>query len=353
MCTEKSEPQGFMRLNAWVGERKLLHCTGFGKALLMHFRLPIRDRYRSAQASEGVPGRLRRVNVAAPKSSCSGGNRTTQVGNRRVLPSVAVLINYIDRGNLSIVCVTLMKDFGISPVSLGTLLSAFFWTYTLLQIPVGFVVDRFGLKWAYAAAFLLWSLGHRLLWALRHRSGRFWRSGCSWGVGESVAQPASLAYIRQNFDEDQQGLPSARHSPGMMIGPATGAFVGAAMLESIDWRSLFIYTGLGGVVWLIPWLWLMPQSSKAQTEATCRRCSQSSIRLVKIAEESYLLGYYARSILLFLFLVFLSDMATGVSGSDARTFISEDGGVHGSASYLHGDHFHDLGTRCRQNHCER
>ena len=36
MCTEKSEPQGFMRLNAWVGERKLLHCTGFGKALLMH-----------------------------------------------------------------------------------------------------------------------------------------------------------------------------------------------------------------------------------------------------------------------------------------------------------------------------
>lgn len=33
---EKSETSGFIRLNTWVGERKLLHCTAVGKALLMH-----------------------------------------------------------------------------------------------------------------------------------------------------------------------------------------------------------------------------------------------------------------------------------------------------------------------------
>src|SRR6476620_5622545 len=173
---------------------------------------------------------------------------------------VAVLINYVDRGNLSIVAVPLMKDFGISTVSLGTLVSAFFWTYTLLQIPVGFVVDRFGLKWAYAIAFLIWSLASAAV-GVASSFGQILTFRMLLGVGESVAQPASLAFIRQNFEEDKQGLPSAIYLAGMMIGPATGALVGAAMLESVGWRSLFIYTGLGGLVWLIPWIWLIPSSS--------------------------------------------------------------------------------------------
>jgi len=170
---------------------------------------------------------------------------------------LAVLVNYVDRGNLSIVAVPLMKEFGMSPVSLGTLLSAFFWTYTLLQIPVGFVVDRFGLKWAYAIAFLIWSISSAAV-GIASSFGQVLAFRLLLGVGESVAQPASLAYIRQNFEEDQQGLPSAVYLTGMMIGPAAGAFLGAALLQTLGWRELFIYTGLGGLLWLIPWLWLVP-----------------------------------------------------------------------------------------------
>src|ERR1051326_2844144 len=70
----------------------------------------------------------------------------------------AILVNYIDRGNLSIVAVPIMREFGASAARMGTLLSAFFWTYALLQVPTGYLVDRFGLKWTYAGAFLLWSL---------------------------------------------------------------------------------------------------------------------------------------------------------------------------------------------------
>ena len=174
---------------------------------------------------------------------------------------LAVLVNYVDRGNLSIVAVPLMTEFGMSPVSLGTLLSAFFWTYTLLQIPVGFVVDRFGLKWAYAIAFLLWSVASAAV-GIASSFGQVLAFRLLLGVGESVAQPASLAYIRQNFDEDQQGLPSAIYLSGMMIGPAVGAFLGAALLQTLGWRELFIYTGLGGLLWLLPWLWLVPARSE-------------------------------------------------------------------------------------------
>jgi DNA-binding IclR family transcriptional regulator len=47
---EKSEPKSFIRLNTWVGERKLLHCTGVGKALLMHLHpADIRKLFASVQ----------------------------------------------------------------------------------------------------------------------------------------------------------------------------------------------------------------------------------------------------------------------------------------------------------------
>jgi MFS transporter, ACS family, D-galactonate transporter len=49
---------------------------------------------------------------------------------------VAVLINYVDRGILSVVAVALMEELKITPAQMGGLLSAFFWTYTPMQVPV-------------------------------------------------------------------------------------------------------------------------------------------------------------------------------------------------------------------------
>ena len=69
-----------------------------------------------------------------------------------------IVISYIDRGNLSIAAPSIMRDFRIEPGTMGVLLSAFFWTYGAFQIPAGAVVDRFGIRRAYAVGFLVWSL---------------------------------------------------------------------------------------------------------------------------------------------------------------------------------------------------
>src|SRR4029077_7622520 len=74
-----------------------------------------------------------------------------------VLLFVSVLINYIDRSNLSIAAPLIKDELGISAWQLGKLLSAFFWTYALLQIPAGWLVDRFDVKWVFAAGFFVWS----------------------------------------------------------------------------------------------------------------------------------------------------------------------------------------------------
>src|SRR5579862_6393941 len=73
------------------------------------------------------------------------------------LLSLSVLINYIDRSNLSIAAPLLKSELGISNTELGTLLSAFFWTYALMQIPAGWLVDRFDVKFVFAAGFFVWS----------------------------------------------------------------------------------------------------------------------------------------------------------------------------------------------------
>src|SRR5438046_6692713 len=95
--------------------------------------------------------------TAAPDSprvalDVSHGRRWTIVW----LLFAASLINYFDRQTLSYALPFLAKDFNLDPVQQGVLSSAFFWSYALMQIPVGFVADRVNLRWLYAGAFALW-----------------------------------------------------------------------------------------------------------------------------------------------------------------------------------------------------
>ena len=71
---------------------------------------------------------------------------------------IVMCISFFDRGNLAVAAPILARKLGLSPWSLGVLLSAFFWTYALFQIVSGWAVDRFQVRLAYAVGFLLWSL---------------------------------------------------------------------------------------------------------------------------------------------------------------------------------------------------
>src|SRR5438034_8197508 len=71
---------------------------------------------------------------------------------------LSVCINYIDRGSLSVAAPILSEEFSLSPRKLGYLLSAFFWSYTVLQLVVGWLVDRCDVKSVYAVGFLVWSV---------------------------------------------------------------------------------------------------------------------------------------------------------------------------------------------------
>ena len=69
------------------------------------------------------------------------GRRRWMIGG---LLGVGILINYFDRVNISVAAPQLQQEFGLSPGDIGLLFSAFFWSYAILQIPVGIILDRWG-----------------------------------------------------------------------------------------------------------------------------------------------------------------------------------------------------------------
>src|SRR5438876_5146104 len=75
-----------------------------------------------------------------------------------ILLAFCILINYVDRGNLSIAAPLLKDELSISASQLGILLSAFFWTYTIMLFVCVWFIDRVDVNRVLAAGYLVWSL---------------------------------------------------------------------------------------------------------------------------------------------------------------------------------------------------
>ncbi|MBI4909790.1 MAG: MFS transporter [Acidobacteria bacterium] len=178
-----------------------------------------------------------------------------------------IVVSYVDRGNLGIAAPSIMKEFSFDPKAMGVLLSAFFWTYAFFQIPAGTIVDKFGIRWVYAGAFLVWSLASAAIGFGRGLTDILILRMLL-GMAEAVGPIASLSYIRRNFDGADIGLPTAIYIAGQNLGPAAGTLLGTQLIEHFGWRAMFIFTGLGALVWLPGWIWLAPRNDgRAPTPA--------------------------------------------------------------------------------------
>ena len=170
---------------------------------------------------------------------------------------LSVCINYIDRGSLSVAAPILSEEFSLSPSKLGYLLSAFFWSYTGFQLVVGWLVDRHDVKWVYAGGFLVWSVAMASTGLANSFAGLLAARLCL-GIGESVFLPSVSKIVVRLFPPERRGLPNALVDVGTKVGPALSIYLGGMLLQDYGWRILFSGVGLGSLLWLVPWIWLMP-----------------------------------------------------------------------------------------------
>lgn len=184
------------------------------------------------------------------------------------LLSVGLSIAYTHRSNIAyaIASPQFIAQLHLTDTDRGLLGSAFFWTYGLLQIPAGTLVDRYGPKWPLAAGFLLWCLASA---ACGIANGFLALLGCRLllGLFEAVVTPAGLRWVRDHAEESRRGTFTGVFFSGSKYGPAIGAPVGAWLIKQYSWRTMFLYQGLFGLLWLLPWLAFASRGRPSQTEA--------------------------------------------------------------------------------------
>ncbi len=169
-----------------------------------------------------------------------------------LLLAAVLFINYVDRGALPTAAHLVQADLNLTGSQLGVLLSAFFWTYATIQIPVGWLAERYGAHRVLAAGLAIWALAtilvgivasFLLLLVLR----------LLLGVGESVGFPCTSKILATAVPSESLGTANGIIAFAYLMGPAVGTFAGGLLIDRIGWRATFVVFGAASLLWLWPW----------------------------------------------------------------------------------------------------
>ena len=195
-----------------------------------------------------------------------------------LLLALGLLISFVDRTSLSSALAdkNFVAEFALTSVERGWLNSSFFWSYGLCQLGMGWVVDRYGVKWPYTVCFTLWCLASAAT-GMVTTLGALILMRLLVGAAEAVVIPASYRWMGNNFRESQKGLAVGIFAMGGKCGPAIGAPIAAWIIVNHSWQLMFVATGLVGLLWLGPWLLMVKNDFPSKAELVTRRDTAASV----------------------------------------------------------------------------
>jgi ACS family D-galactonate transporter-like MFS transporter len=171
------------------------------------------------------------------------------------LLSVGVLVNFFDRVNLSVSQDALHASFGLSMIAFGFLSSAYSWTYALMQIPAGVLLDRFGVRKVGCVSTLLWSAASFGA-AISTGLAGFFGARFLLGIGESPTFPANAKALGYWFPQAERSLATAITDAAAKFSTAIGVpFLGLLLLR-FGWRWSFAATGLISFFYFVLFYWV-------------------------------------------------------------------------------------------------
>ncbi len=189
-----------------------------------------------------------------------------------VLCCLANAINYIDRANLAVAAPEMQRELAIDAAMMGLVLSGFFWTYSIMQMPFGWFADRVGPRLSLSLAVAWWSVFTALTAAARNVTTLM---GCRLmlGVGEAGAYPSCAKVTANWFPRSERALASSIFDSGSRIGSALSLPLVTWLIGSFGWRTSFVVTGLLGIVWAVAWLVIYrdPERHRSVTPEQLRR----------------------------------------------------------------------------------
>jgi sugar phosphate permease len=175
--------------------------------------------------------------------------------------TMAMLL-YLDRMAINVAMPAIVEDLDIPLEYVADSVAAFFWSYALLQIPAGWLGDRWGGRRALPAYVVAWSLaiaGMGLvggLWSLIVMRGLL-------GVGQAGAYATTASFLRRWMPFATRGVANSAVSlggrAGSVLAPSITALamlvVASSGAEAFRWRPVFVLYGVVGLAWAAVFWW--------------------------------------------------------------------------------------------------
>ncbi len=227
-----------------------------------------------------------------------------------VLLFSAMLISYVHRGAFSVAAPFMSKDLQLSKAGIGIVLSAFFWIYAFMQVPAGWVVDRFGVKRAYSLAFIFWSLAAALTGLARGITSLIGLRAAM-GTGQAITFPATARAVANSFPQRERGTITAIYLTGVRLGQAFVSWFGALFLARYSWKLFFLIIGLVPLIWLFPWTaylnrWETKSAVSSQSMSAQETSFWKSFLLLRHKSVfGIFLGFFAYDYVWFVFITWL------------------------------------------------
>lgn len=176
---------------------------------------------------------------------------------------VCVVINYMDRVNISVASTDLTNELGLSNIQMGYIFSAFGLTYALSQIPGGILADFVKPRILYPIILGLWSVV-TLLQGFANSFISLLGFRFSIGIFEAPSYPTNNKIVTNWFPENERASAIGIYTSGQFLGLALLSPVLFAIMKYSGWRGLFIISGIIGLGWAVIWylFYRDPQESK-------------------------------------------------------------------------------------------
>lgn len=161
-------------------------------------------------------------------------------------------LTYLDRLCISIAGPSIMKEFDFNAETMGYIYSAFTFAYALLEIPSGWLGDRFGTRRALTRIVLWWS-SFTMLTAATVGFYSLFFIRLLFGAGEAGAIPNSASTVSRWFPASQRGRAMSAVCIGHAIGATATPFIVFRLIGWQGWRLPFVEFGVLGAIWCVIW----------------------------------------------------------------------------------------------------
>ena len=175
----------------------------------------------------------------------------------------AGVVNFLDRGSLSIANGPIRAELHLSGTEMGALLSFFSLAYGFAQLPVGALLDRFGARVLLGLGLLLWSAAQAAT-SLVGSYRQFVPLRLLLGVGEAPFFAAGVQSIEGWFAPEERGWPTGLLNASTMLGQAVAPLILTELMLHSGWRAMFAVIGGLGVLLALAWFPLYRDPKRAE-----------------------------------------------------------------------------------------